>query len=121
MLGTWNAANYNNGETKYFNALNFDGLTVPMLVQGIIRANQAAATNIVNAEGKLNMIALVFSNIVSMEPNLSTVTQGAFASSIVNFSELTGVDTTHKYIRVELVYQTLNLGSIILYNYNYQG
>ncbi len=127
FIGTWNANNLNNGETHYFGSMNLSGLTVPMLIKGSIGTNEGAKSNVVNAEGKLNMIALVFNKIVSVTPtiqidtNNSNVTQGAFASSIINYEDIEGVDTTHKYIRVKLVYEAFNLGSVILYNFNYQG
>ncbi|MFQ6724285.1 MAG: hypothetical protein ACLRFE_03005 [Clostridia bacterium] len=125
FVGTWNANNLNNGETPYFASMNLSGLTVPMLINGSIAANLGAKSNVVNDEGKLNMIALVFNDVSgfpTISPNGSEITDNAaFASSMINYSDIDGVDTTHKYIEVNLVYETYNLGSVILYNFNYQG
>jgi len=121
FAGAWNVQNLNNGNTKYFQTKAMNGITVPILIQGSLGdkvQNSAILSNIMNANKEMNMIALQFNNVEEGALNTSEITDGVFANSIINFNDLTGVDTTHKYIRVTLAY---NMGSIILYNYNYAG
>lgn len=123
FLGQWNVNNINNGNTKYFDSksMNVSGttITVPMIISGSITGKNAETiSNIMNSEFELNMIALKFNDFKTASVNASQVSLGIFSESIINFNDLSGIDTTHKYIELSLAQ---NLGSIILYNWNYQG
>ncbi len=134
FIGNWIVENSNNGQTPYFDSLNFNGLTVPILIKSsLVSASDDKISNIRKYTGDpeaqekldedyvINMIALKFNEFDKGLINGSTISQGVFSNSIINFNDITGIDTTHKYIELDLVYQSIPVGKIIVYNWNYQG
>lgn len=121
FAGDWDVQNMNDGNTPYLVAFAQQLASVNTIITGSTMNHPNATEvmkNIQNDNQELNMIALVFNG---NSGNGSVVTDGVFANSIINYNDLTGIDTTHKYIQVDLVFMSMNLGRAYLYNLNYAG
>ncbi len=128
FTGTIENTNLSDGNSIYMNAFQVGGVTVPQIIQGNFQAyaqNQAVYSNLVK-DGKFSFIAFKFSDFNTLTPNSSVVTYyNMHGSGIIDASQLTGVDTTHQYITMEIYVplqgQNVSVGTVLLYNHNYAG
>lgn len=123
------------GNTRYFQNYTVNGFPVPAAINSIMDQLQAFGlnatqiSNMRNSNNQFAIIALIFNGAIAnsteiaypadMEGNM------AVALDLTTFkSDLPAdrIDTEHKYILMPLVTSaTSTMGSVLLYNLNYQG
>ena len=105
-------------------AVNAGGVGVMTILQGVFsQYPDEVLSNIRNEKGEFAFISFVFNDLNNMNPNESIYEyKNIDGAGIVNINSLTGIDTTHKYIEVEVLIPGLgSVGKVLVYNFNYQG
>ena len=81
-----------------------------------------SVTYVRNENGEFAFISFVFNDLSTMQPNVTKYEyKNIDGAGIVNINDLTGVDTTHKYIEVNVVVGGFPVGTVLVYNFNYQA
>ena len=130
--GTVTITYVNDGNTRYFQNYKIDiggkGYTIPEILQYVFnpynsKENGAAImSNMYDSSRGFVFVAFVFHDLSTGAPNYSEIIYPNFQEGgIIKASELTGVDTTHQYIELDIAIEGVaNAGKAILYNLNYQ-
>ena len=117
--------NYNKGDTIYMNNFTAMGIPVYTILQGVLQAYpKEVLSNVMTSEGQFVFISFIFNQIDEGVLNPSVINyEDIDGAGIVNINNLTGVNTTHKYIELDVVVPALggSAGRVLLYNVNYQG
>lgn len=119
--------NLNNGQTKYLTEYGAGGMTVPMILQGVLTSYQdpTVLSHMMNEQGEFGFVTFIFHDFERTMPNSSVaVYPGYQQGGIINAKDLPtdgSVDTTHEYIylEVKIAEYSLDLGYALLYNHNY--
>lgn len=128
FAGTISTDNYNAGNTVYME--NYEtglGVTVAQIISGVISNGGYSAetlSNIRNDKGEFVFIAFLFNDLASGASGANYSVTQYNGVGIIKASELNGVNTTHKYIELDIPIAQLggaSLGKALLYNQNYQG
>lgn len=127
FLGDTVAESDYNEISPYMN--NWQGGIIPALINGILAGYSQypdVVSNFKADSGKMIFYAFKFNNVYSADKK-ETVngTQFVYGNQddkfTVNVKNLTGKDTTHRFIVVDIEYQGMNLGQVIFLNLNYAG
>jgi hypothetical protein len=125
----------NNISNAYTELRALSGITIPQIIIGnILRLEASGMTpekksNITQAENAgtdLNIIGYILHDIddtLQVTPSVSQM-NNAWANEVIEFSDITGIDTTHKYIKFEIIIPQLgnvSIGYVIVANLNYVG
>ena len=121
--------NLNKGDSRYFNSFNVGGYTVPQIVGGVIQeysqVSAVTASHMMNANGEFSFITFIFNDIASGSMNSSEVVYPAYQDGgIINANALPmdgSVDTTHEYIKLDIIIGGMPVGCALLYNHHYAG
>ncbi|MBE6604910.1 MAG: hypothetical protein E7639_04310 [Ruminococcaceae bacterium] len=122
--------NLNNGQTKYLSVYGADGLTVPMILQGVLaeyQSSPATMSHMMNEEGEFGFVTFIFHDFMTGTVNVSEAAYPGYQQGgIINVKDLPkdgSIDTTHEYILLEVAIadRGLNLGYALLYNHNYRA
>lgn len=127
ILGNIDAmTNLNNGTTSYFNHYNVGGATIPQIINANVAAYPEFMTkHIRNDNGEFIFVSLVFMDVYAFTENTSVVNYPSYQDGgIIDITSLTGVDTTHQFIKMPIHIQLPGIGDIIagyalFYNHNY--
>ena len=123
----------NDGNTRYFQnyKINVGGnmLTIPEILNFVFKPYYAAEngaaimSNMYDPSRGFVFVSFIFHDLGTGEPNNSEIIYPNFQEGgIIKASELTGVDTTHQYIELDVaVPGVANAGKAIIYNLNYKG
>ena len=129
FAGDITTSNYNSGNTVYMQ--NYDtglgGVTVTDIINGAVAAlpnlTEEGRTNLQNNNGEFVFVTFIFHHVQTGVVNNSVIQyKDVDGSGIINASELTGIDTTHKYILMDIPIAQLggmSMGKALLYNLNY--
>lgn len=123
FAGTITTTNYTKGDSLYMQNFNAMGYSVIQILQGVFaQYNEEVLSNVRNENGEFVFISFIFNDLSTMEMNASEYEyKNIDGAGIVNINNLTGVDTTHKYIEVNVVVGGYPVGTVLVYNFNYQG
>ena len=123
FAGTITTTNFTTGNSLYMQNFNAMGYSVIQILQGVFaQYNSEVLTNVRNENGEFAFISFVFNDLSTMQPNATKYEyKNIDGAGIVNINDLTGIDTTHKYIEVNVVVGGFPVGSVLVYNFNYQG
>jgi len=122
------AENVNNGNSPYFAeyVVNFGGQNIPaiMIVQGALQNyDPLQVAQMWNEKQEFVFVSLIFNDISTMAANTSIVTYPEhLEGGIINAKDLPtdgSVDTTHQYIMMDIVVNSVPVGKALLYNLNY--
>ncbi len=120
--------NLSKGDSIYFANYGAGGLTVPMILQGVLAQYQSTPTvisHMMNEQGEFGFVTFIFHDIERQMVNQSEALYPAYQQGgIINAKDLPTdgtVDTTHEYILLEikLAEYGVDLGYALLYNHNY--
>ncbi len=128
FAGTITTTNYTKGDSLYMQNYTFSGVGVSAVIQGVVSAygsNPDVLSNLQNANGEFVFISFVFNDLTGTTEadmmNQALVNyKNVDGAGIINANDLIGVDTTHKYIQIDVVYSGIPIGTVLLYNLNYQ-
>lgn len=127
FAGTITTSNYNDGQTVYFQNYSAAGIKVLDIVNLNVQKYAQypeVLSNLRNEKGEYVFVAFTLCDFGTMQPNSSVVTyKNVDGAGIINAQDLTGVDTTHKFIELNIYYtdgKTI-IGKALLYNINYAG
>ncbi len=120
-------SNLSDGKSSYMQRYQVAGYTVQQILLSVIQPyadKPEVLSNILNEEQKFAFIAFVFNDLGKTGADAFNATQVSYAdidgAGIVEATDLTGIDTTHKYIRLNVNISGLgNAGTVLLYNHNY--
>lgn len=130
--GSISITEINSGNTQYFQnykiKVGADLLTIPQILQYVFQpfmGKENAAeimSNMQNADGFV-FVSFIFHDLSTGDANMSEIIYPNFQEGgIIDASELTGIDTTHQYIKLAVaVPGVADAGWAILYNLNYAG
>ena len=123
FAGTITTTNFTSGNSLYMQNFNAMGYSVIQILQGVFsQYSPEVLSNVRNENGEFAFISFVFNDLSTMEANASKYEyKNIDGAGIVNINDLTGVDTTHKYIEVNVVVGGFPVGTVLVYNFNYQG
>ena len=123
FAGSIMTTNFTSGNSLYMQNFNAMGYSVIQILQGVFsQYSPEVLSNVRNENGEFAFISFVFNDLTTMQPNVSKYEyKNIDGSGIVNINNLTGVDTTHKYIEVNVVVGGFPVGTVLVYNFNYQG
>ena len=123
FAGSISTTNFSNGNSLYMQNFNAMGYSVIQILQGVFaQYSEEVLSNVRNEKGEFVFISFIFNDLSTMEMNNSKYEyKNIDGAGIVNINNLTGVDTTHKYIEVNVVVGNYPVGTVLVYNYNYQG
>ena len=124
FAGSITTTNYSSGQSLYMQNFGAMGLTVMQILQGVFsQYSPEVLENVRNENGEFAFISFVFNDLTTMQPNESKYEyKNIDGAGIININELTGIDTIHKYIEVDvLVGQGMSVGKVLVYTFNYQG
>ena len=119
--------NYNKGDTVYMNNYNTGlGVSVVDIINGVVgQYSGDTLSNMRNSNGEFVFIAFQFNDIAGGISNSSVISyKDIDGAGIIHASELNGIDTTHKYIEIDIPIAQLggiSLGKALLYNLNYDA
>ncbi len=125
--------NLNAGNTAYLTAYNFSGMTVPMILQGVLAGRDTSEqSHMMNQNGEFAFVTFIFHDVAKGTINASqALYPGYQQGGIINATDLPkdgSVDTTHEYILLEVKlgnsaefgpFAGMSLGYALLYNHNY--
>ena len=125
--------NLNTGNTAYLTAYNFSGMTVPMILQGVLAGrSESEQSHMMNQNGEFAFVTFIFHDVSKGTVNASqALYPGYQQGGIINAADLPkdgSVDTTHEYIMLEVKlgnsaefgpFAGMSLGYALLYNHNY--
>ena len=111
FAGTITTTNFTSGNSLYMQNFNAMGYSVIQILQGVFsQYSPEVLSNVRNENGEFAFISFVFNNLATMQPNASKYEyKNIDGAGIVNINNLTGVDTTHKYIEVNVVIVPANV------------
>ena len=101
------------------------GVTVADIINGAVAAlpnlTAEGRTNIQNNNGEFVFVTFIFHHVQTSVFNNSVIQyKDVDGAGIINASDLTGIDTTHKYILMDVpIAEGVYLGKALLYNLNY--
>ena len=123
FAGSITTTNFTTGNSLYMQNFNAMGYSVMQILQGVFsQYSPEVLSNVRNEKGEFAFISFVFNDLSTMQPNASKYEyKNIDGAGIVNINDLTGVDTTHKYIEVNVVVGGYPVGTVLVYNFNYQG
>lgn len=123
FAGTINTTNYTTGNSLYMQNFNAMGYSVMQILQGVFsQYSPEVLSNVRNSNGEFVFVSFIFNDLSTMELNNSIYEyKNIDGAGIVNINDLTGVDTTHKYIEVNVVVGGYPVGTVLVYNFNYAG
>lgn len=126
FAGTITTDNYNAGNTVYMQNYNTGlGVTVAQIISGVISGySPEILSNMRNSNGEFIFVAFIFNDLASGASGANSSVAQYNGVGIINASELNGVNTTHKYIELDIPIAQLggaSLGKALLYNQNYQA
>ncbi len=134
FIGDFKVENYNNGETKYLQNYNFNGITVPQVINmTMLQYDETQSSHIQNEKGEYVFVSFIFEDLSALPPphNPSVVIYPEFQQGgIIDAKDLPtdGSDTTHQYIKFDILLtlpdmgnQTITIGQAIVYNHHYAG
>lgn len=123
FAGTINTTNYTSGNSLYMQNFNAMGYSVMQILQGVFsQYSPEVLSNVRNSNGEFVFVSFIFNDLSTMELNNSIYEyKNIDGAGIVNINDLTGVDTTHKYIEVNVVVGGYPVGTVLVYNFNYAG
>ena len=122
----------NDGNTRYFQNYKIDiggkGYTIPQILQSVFqpyfeKENGAAImSNMYDSSKGFVFVSFIFHDLGAQSLNNSEIIYPNFQEGgIINAKELTGIDTTHQYIELDVAIPGVaNAGKAIFYNLNYQ-
>ncbi len=131
FAGAINSTNLNNGKTIYMENFRYGTYTAMDIILSMLQPlaeNPEVLSNIASIKMtengpvyELNFIVFAFNDLASGSSNNSVITyENIDNAGMINVSDLTGVDTTHKYLILDINVPGLgNLGRVLLYNLNY--
>ena len=123
FAGTITTTNFSSGNSLYMQNFNAMGYSVMQILQGVFaQYSPEVLSNVRNENGEFAFISFVFNDLSTFQPNNSKYEyKNVDGAGIVNINDLTGVDTTHKYIEVNVIVSGFPVGTVLVYNFNYQG
>lgn len=123
FAGSITTTNFTTGNSLYMQNFNAMGYSVMQILQGVFsQYSPEVLSNVRNEKGEFAFISFVFNDLSTMQPNASKYEyKNIDGAGIVNINDLTGVDTIHKYIEVNVVVGGYPVGTVLVYNFNYQG
>ena len=123
FAGSITTTNFTTGNSLYMQNFNAMGYSVMQILQGVFsQYSTEVLSNVRNEKGEFAFISFVFNDLSTMQPNASKYEyKNIDGAGIVNINDLTGVDTIHKYIEVNVVVGGYPVGTVLVYNFNYQG
>ena len=123
FAGTISTTNFTTGNSLYMQNFNAMGYSVIQILQGVFsQYSPEVLSNVRNENGEFAFISFVFNDLSTMQPNVTKYEyKNIDGAGIVNINDLTGVDTTHKYIEVNVVVGGFPVGTVLVYNFNYQA
>ena len=129
--GSISTSNITDGSTPYMALWVASGQTGGLPIANVIQGSMIASlgkdpfgeyelsaddynkmSNVTKGNGQIAFIALIFNG---EEVNQSKLSYSNVDGGIINFNEFEGVDTTHEYIKLDILN---NIGSALLYNIN---
>lgn len=131
FAGEFTTSNYTAGNTVYMENYNMLGYTIPVVINGVIAAygfDSDTLSNLQNENKEFAFVTFVFNQVAipTIIPNESVLQyKDIDGAGIIKASELNGVNTTHKYIELDIIIGhpqagNLNVGRAILFNQNYK-
>ena len=127
LAGHINTNNYNGGNTVYMVNYNTGvNYTVAEIIAGAISEyfkTEDQLSNVKNSNGEFVFVSFIFNSLTLGEAgvNYSTIQyKDIDGSGIIHASNVSGINTTHKYIEIDVNISGVgSLGKAILYNLNY--
>ena len=129
FAGTISTNNFNNGSTVYMTNYVTPLGKVADIINGAVSAyanlkeSPEAKSNLQNDKGEFIFVSFIFNDLMSGAEGINDSLvnyKDIDNAGIIDASELTGVDTTHKFISMDVQIAGVgSMGKALLYNLNY--